>query len=153
MADIVELERRITAALDEIAKSIAERPATGQTEAIGADADLQEELEIERATNARLVSSREKHVARIERLETRVIRLSERLEALGTENKRLLDVIEALRSNNAALRAANADYQDASGAVNTALAAELDHLKAANTAQRNELEEILAELGPMMKEA
>ncbi len=150
MADIAELERRITAALDEIAQEIASRPSA---DAAGPDPDLQEELEVERATNARLVASREKHVARIERLETRVIRLSDRLGQAGTENKRLLDVIKSLRENNDKLRAANVEHQDASGTVNMALAAELDHLKAANQAQRAELDEILAELAPLVKEA
>jgi chromosome segregation ATPase len=150
MSDIVEYERRIAAALDRIAKS-----AAGRTNAApeGADIDLVEELEVERATNARLVTSREKNVARIERLETRVMRMTDRLEAADVENRRLQNVIAALRDNNAKLRDANAEHQGAGETVNAALAAELDNLKAARSADLAELDDILAQMAPMMKEA
>lgn len=150
MSDIVEYERRIAAALDRIAKSAAGRTSAAPE---GADIDLVEELEVERATNARLVTSREKNVARIERLETRVMRMTDRLEAADVENRRLQNVIAALRDNNAKLRDANAEHQGAGETVNAALAAELDNLKAARSADLAELDDILAQMAPMMKEA
>ncbi|WP_298358421.1 hypothetical protein [uncultured Litoreibacter sp.] len=152
MSDIPELENRITAALDRIAWSIENTPA--QAAAAPApvpapaepDADLVEELEIERTTNARLVATSEKNVARIERLETRVLRMTDRLEDAEAENKRLNAVIAAMSENNAALR--NGD----SGAADAGLAAELEHLKAARANDLAELDDIMAELAPIVKE-
>ncbi len=149
MAEISEFEQRITAALDAISKGIeAKDAALAAMPAVAeGDVDLQEELEIERATNARLVNSREKHVARIERLETRVIRMTERLQLLESENKRLEEVVAALQDNNTKLR--NGD----TGAADASVMAELDQLRAARAADRAELDEILAELAPIVKEA
>lgn len=152
MAEISELETRITAALDRIAKGIENRPAPIAVPE-EPDTDLVEELEVERATNARLVASREKYVAQIERMETRVARLTDRLEEIELENRRMKQVIGGLRENNTALRAANADHQGAGEAINAALAAELDDLKAARAADIAEMDEILAELEPLVKEA
>jgi hypothetical protein len=69
MSDISELERRITDALDRISKGIEARPAVVSDDAGGED--LLEELEVERATNERLIAAKEKHSGQMERLETR----------------------------------------------------------------------------------
>ena len=155
VAEISELEQRINAALDAISRGIEAKDAayTAAPDDISGGEDLQEELEVERATTARLVASGEKNVARIERLETRVLRLTERLDAQGAENARLEEVIAALQDNNDKLRAANAEHQGDSDTVNAALASELDQLRAARAADRAELDEILAELAPIVKEA
>lgn len=147
MAEISELEQRINAALDAISKGIEAKEAAmaDASSVMEGDADLQEELEIERATNARLVSSREKHVARIERLETRVARLTERLAATEQENKRLEDVVDALHENNAQLRSGMG--------ADESLTAELKQMRAARAADRAELDDILAEMAPIVKEA
>lgn len=148
MSDITELESRITAALDRIAWTVENAPAQAASAPTPAepDPDLVEDLEIERATNERLVASREKHVARIERLETKVLRLTDRLENLGAENKRLHSVVAALGENNDALRAGNGD-------ADAGLAAQLEHLKTARAADLAELDDIMAELAPNLKEA
>lgn len=149
MADISELEQRIKAAMDRIAYSvdtIASGPAAPS-------ADLLEELEIERDTNARLVEAGQQNLARTERLETRVARLTARLEFLDTENKRLQAVMGALRDTNKQLRAANASGDAAPDAINTALAAENDALHAVRAADLAELDEILSEIAPLVKEA
>lgn len=149
MADLDELEQRIVSAMDRIAYSvdtIASAPAAP-------DADLVEELEIERDTNARLVEAGQQSLARMERLETRVARLTDRLEFLDTENKRLQAVMGALRDTNKQLRMANAASDAAPDAVQTALQAENDALQAARTADLAELDEIIADIAPLVKEA
>ncbi|MEM6409648.1 MAG: hypothetical protein AAF700_14705 [Pseudomonadota bacterium] len=155
MSDISELENRITAALDRIAWSVENQPATlaGDAPTAAADEDLLEELEIERATNARLVASREKHVARIERLETRVLRMSDRLQNAEMANKRLESVIEELSKQNDALREANASGTDAGETINAGLVAQLDSLKAQRKQDLQDLDDILSELAPLVKEA
>ncbi|MEM7470066.1 MAG: hypothetical protein AAF340_01855 [Pseudomonadota bacterium] len=155
MSDISELENRITAALDRIAWSVENQPAAlpqGES-AAPADDELVEELEVERATNARLVASREKHVARIERLETRVLRMSDRLQNAEMENKRLEAVISELGSQNEALREANASGTPAGETINAGLVAQLDDLKAQRKQDLLDLDDILAELAPLVKEA
>jgi chromosome segregation ATPase len=155
MSDIAELEGRIAAALDRIAWQVESQPAaSGAAPAQAApDGDLVEELEVERATNARLVASREKHVARIERLETRVLRLTDRLQSAEVENKRLEAVIAQLGENNDALRAANAAHQGAADAADAGAAAQLADLKSLRAKDLEDMDEIMAELAPLVKEA
>ncbi|MCY4334484.1 MAG: hypothetical protein OXC60_07390 [Litoreibacter sp.] len=156
MSDISELENRITAALDRIAWSVENQPAATPSEVAATpagDEDLVEELEVERATNARLVASREKHVARIERLETRVLRMSDRLQTAELENKRLEAVIAALTAQNDTLREANASGTDAGETINAGLVAQIDDLKAQRKQDLADLDDILAELDPLVKEA
>lgn len=155
MSDISELEGRLAAALDRIAWQVESQPAaTGAPAPIAApDGDLVEELEVERATNARLVASREKHVARIERLETRVLRLTDRLKGAEEENARLETVVGVLGENNDALRAANAAHQGAGDTADAGAAAQLADLKVQRSKDLQEVDDIMAELAPLVKEA
>lgn len=148
MADLSELEQRISAAMDRIAYSVD----TMSNSSAAPDADLTEELEIERDTNARLVESGQQNLARIERLETRVARLTNRLEFMDTENKRLQAVMGALRDTNKQLRAANTAGDAAPDAINSALETENEALKAARVADLAELDEIISEITPLVKE-
>ena len=148
MTDVTELEQRIITALDRIAYSadqIASAPAAP-------DADMLEELEIERDTNARLVEAGQQNLARMERMETRLTRLTDRLEVMDTENKRLHAVMDALRETNKQLRAANTEHQTADASINTALEIENDALQAARTADLAELDDILSDIAPLVKE-
>ncbi|MEP3345246.1 MAG: hypothetical protein ABJN34_10385 [Litoreibacter sp.] len=148
MTDVTELEQRILTALDRIeytAGQITSAPAAP-------DADMVEELEIERDTNARLVESGQQNLARIERLETRVARMTSRLEFMDTENKRLQAVMGALRDTNKQLRTANAEHQGAEATINTALEAENEALQAARAADLAEMDDILGNIAPLVKE-
>lgn len=155
MSDISNLENRISAALDRIAWNIENAPAAPAAAPVQAapDADLVEELEIERATNAKLVASSAQQAAQLERMEVRVGRLTERLEAAATENQRLENVIAELGANNDALRAANSALEPAGTTADAGLAAQLEHLKAARAKDLAELTEIMAEVGPIVAEA
>lgn len=153
MSDIAQLEGRITAALDRIAWSIENTPATQAPAPQSDTSDLAEELEVERATNARLVASKAEGAARIERLDIRVERLTDRLEAAEKENTRLRNVISALGENNKALREANSVHQDAALTADAGVAAQLADLQAARANDIAQLDEIMAELAPIVKEA
>ncbi|PTX56214.1 hypothetical protein C8N43_0867 [Litoreibacter ponti] len=144
MTDVTELEQRIVAAMDRIAYS-ADQMASAPS---AADGQLAEELEVERATNARLAEAGTANLARIERLETRLARLTDRLDAVDDENARLITEINALRATNTQLRdGADADV------INASLKAENDSLKAERAAQIAEMDEILGEIAPLVKEA
>lgn len=153
MSDITDLEKRINAALDRIAKGIETRGSAVDADAAAKQESLLEELEIERATNERLITGREKYAGQIERLETRMARLNERLNEIGAENERLQSVIAALRDNNDALRAANAEHRDGSDDAVKALEAEVSQLRAARAADLAEIDDVLSELQPLLKEA
>lgn len=156
MSDISELENRISAALDRIAWSVENTPAAADVAPApqaAPDADLVEELEIERATNAKLLAAKEQQTGQLQRLEVRVARLTERLEAADIENRRLENVIDSLGSNNDALRLANMNLEPAGAAATEGLDAQLAHLKAARAKDLAELTEIMAEVGPALKEA
>lgn len=150
MPDIVELERRITAALDRIGQRLDQggpsADASGAAQGSAEHSELLEELEIERATIERMVVTREKHTARIERMETRQGRMARRIEGLTTENQRLQSLVDQLAENNAALRAG----QDAP--ADPEKTAQITDLAARRKADLDELDEILSELAPMIKE-
>ncbi len=149
MTDVTELERRITAALDRISQS-AETLSAGSSES---SPDLLEDLEIERATNARLAEAGQQNLARIERLETRLARLNDRLEFVEIENKRLQAVADTMRDANVAMREAYTSGAADPEAFNLALQAENDALRAARAADLAEMDEILGDLAPLVKEA
>ena len=159
MSDIPDLENRISAALDRIAWSVENMPSTAEAEPpapaapAAPDPDLLEELEIERETNAKLLAAKEQQTGQLQRMEVRVARLAERLEAADVENRRLERVIDKLGANNDALRAANANMDPAGPVASEGLDAQLAHLKAARARDLAELSEIMAEVGPALKEA
>lgn len=149
MPNVEELESRIVSALDRV-KASTEILLELPTEP---DSELIEELEVERATNARLVETGQKNIARIERLETRLARLADRLETLDQENKRLNTLLGQMQDNNTALRAANADHIGDETLVNKALETENQALQASRAADLAELDDILAEITPLVKES
>ena len=153
MSEISQHESRITAALDRIAICVENAAAQPVAAPAAPDGDLVEELEIERATNARLVASKAEGEARTERLDTRVQRLTDRLEAAEGENTRLRNVIAALSENNAALREANTAHQGAGSTADAGVAAQLSDLQQARAQDIAQLDEIMAELAPALKEA
>ncbi|MEM9434905.1 MAG: hypothetical protein AAGA12_13360 [Pseudomonadota bacterium] len=150
MPDIVELERRIRAALDRIDQGLEAAPAhggTGGLQSSGKEAELLEELEIERATIERMVATREKHTARIERMETRQMRMVKRIETLSVENQRLQTLVDMLQDANRDLRAGQ--YSESADAE---ALAQIEDLKARRQADLDELDEMLAELSPLVAE-
>lgn len=137
MSDITELERRLTAALDRIsqnASNVATAPVdTGQME--------------------ELIAEKVALLERVDRLEDRAARLTDRLEDAEGENARLASVIEAMRAHTDALSEANIAGTSAGEEINSAMAAELLDLRAARKSDIAQMDEILAELAPAVKEA
>lgn len=161
MNEIAELERRITAALDRIAQGIESAafpaarvgaaPDAAENRAVVAD--LQQQLDAERATNAQLTERvraiKEKQETIVAGLEKNVRRLTEDLEAAQGELHRQKRAAQDLIEANRALETTGGG--DA-WAINRAMLAELEALRAARSAERAELAGILAELKPLIGE-
>lgn len=143
MSDISQLEARLTEALDRISKGVAAIKSSQADAAPIVDTD-----EIDR-----LQADNDAHKLRVERLEQRALRLTDRLEDAEAENARLQSVVAALREHCDSLTAANAANQGAGEAINAALAAEVTELRATRKADIAQMDEILAELAPALKEA
>ncbi|MGY6410409.1 MAG: hypothetical protein ACXIUV_05205 [Alkalilacustris sp.] len=152
MTELTELEQRMAAALDRIAAAAEALPklSTGPSEAEQA---LQEALDAERATNARLSERLTRETARHE---AQAALLSQKLARAREQTDQLAFEAQGLKSANAALAEANAALIEAQGAGRpdgdatlAALRAELDALRAARRAEIAELEELMAELLPL----
>ncbi|MBL3569114.1 hypothetical protein BV509_10725 [Rhodovulum sulfidophilum] len=155
MSDIVELERRIVAALDRIGRGLdgmgrgddPDRPDPSELEA------LREALETERGANAqlneRVKALHDRQETQVARLEQRVADLAARAEAAEADVDRLRAVNAKLRETSAALREANAQGLGDPGAIDAAMLAELEALTALRASDRAEIDAILAELMPV----
>lgn len=155
MSDIEDLERRITAAMERIGRSVDALPATGASED-DKSAELQKLLEEERVVTAQL----EARVAALKErqdlagdVETRMAAQSSHIKRLDVELQQLQAANQQLRENNAALREANEAGLAEPHLINKSMMAELDALRAARAADRSELDAILSELKPIVEES
>lgn len=162
MAELAELERRITAALERIGAGLDRWPAPQGAEPRAGDSDaaaqeivrLTEALEAERTANAqlneRLKAVKEKDAQSVQALEDRVEAMTRQLDVQGIELQRMRKTAIALREQMRALReAALAGVADAH-MINKSMLAELEALRATRATETAELDEILAELGPLI---
>lgn len=161
MSDLAAFERRITTALDRIARRM-EMHGPGVSGTPGADgaatggeiARLRQALEKERGANSqlseRLHHIRQRQESTIAQLERRLARLTEQLDLQSLEMLRLKKANAKLMESNAALRDAREGGALESKLVNRSIAAELDALQAERRAEMAEMEEILAELKPLL---
>jgi len=156
MTEITELQARITAALDRIARGLdglSAAPAADPVET----ARLTEALDEERTANAQLEDRvrtiKEKQDSTLEVLAGEVDRLRALLAAEEQTVARLAGVNAALRANNAALREAIAKGVAEPHLVNKSMMAELDALRAAQEADRAELDAVLGELDALVADA
>ena len=152
MSDIDELQRRITAAMDRVAKGI---DALGN--APPADPDTARALEEERTANAQL-SERVRTLkakaetegaslrAQLEQGEARLAQLDIELQRVRRANGQLTDAC-------AALRAANEEGVGEPHLINKAMLAELEGLRAARAADVAEVTAILQALTPLVDAA
>jgi predicted nucleic acid-binding Zn-ribbon protein len=158
MQEIVELEGRITAALERIGKGVdrlAQASRSAPAGASAAEAALRAQLEDEKALNAQL---QEKLRAAKERepkgdLHEKIDRLTRQLDVQGLELQRMRRTAAALRDQLSALRAAEAAGMTDPHLINKAMAAELDALRAERLTEVAEIDEILAALDPHIAEA
>lgn len=161
MSDLAAYERRVSAALDRIARSIEARggnrnglravPDSAEDATL---ASLREALEKERSANAQLSERvhqvKQRQETTIAQLERRLARLTEQLDLQSLEMLRLKKANARLIEANTALRdAQQAAFPDAT-LVNKSISAELEALQAERRAEMAEMEEILAELKPLL---
>jgi chromosome segregation ATPase len=166
MDDIVELERRITAALMRIDRGLEQRTSAGAVADAGAPvatladgvaeaeiARLNEALDEERMVSAqlneRLRKLRDQGEAQTAPLEAEIARLNRLLDAQGLEMQRLKQTVVSLREQLRALTEAQAEGRVEPHLINKAVLTELEALRSLRAAEAAELEEIIAALDPL----
>ena len=154
MSDITELERRLTAAMDRIARGIDGLP-DGQA---GADAEemaqLRQALEDEKLVTAQLeerikaLHAREEQATAGLRAELETTRTA--MAQLDAELQRLRKASDQLRDSVAKLREANAAGVAEPHLINKAMLAELESLRAARATDVAEADAIIAAMAPLL---
>lgn len=158
MSDISELEGRITAALDRIAKGLdgLGAPAGASQEAEAEIARLTQELDEERTVTAQLEERvkgiKEKLDTKMQELETALDEARAATTAMDTELQQLRDVNDRLRESNVALRDANAAGLADPELINAGLMAELEALRAGRAADAAEMGAVLTQLDAILTE-
>lgn len=150
MSDLVDLERRITSALERIGRGVEALQGADTDSEDGETAALQSALEDERTANAqlneRVLALKEKQDSTIAALEAEVEALKLRADAAELAVSKLTATNDALRGNNTALREANEAGNAEPHLINKAMQEELEALRASRAADRVEMDAILAEL-------
>jgi hypothetical protein len=168
MAEIVELERRIAAALDRIGRGLdglAEARASAVPEAPMLVDALPEGAEVaeghaDPATDTVLADLRASLAAAAEReallraeYQQHIDRLGHQLDVQGLELQRMRKTAVTLREELRRLREAAASGLAEPGQVNRAMLAELDALRAVRLSELAELDELSAALDDHLTEA
>jgi len=156
MADITDLEQRITAALDRIGSGLDGLTAADQGKLDKAEiADLRESLEAEKTANSqleeRVVAIKDKQVTLVAALEAEVDKLRNDHARNTADVQNIKRVNVKLRKNNSALRDANQQGIGDASLINSGLDAELDALRVSRDSDRAELDAILVELKPLVE--
>ena len=162
MQDLVELERRITDALNRIGSGI-ETLATAAVPSDGADtiARLQADLAAERETSAQL--RRDLAAAQTgappaaltgdeAALQARIEQMTRQLDVQGLEMHRMRKTMVQLRENLRGLRRAQAANLADPEQINRAMMAELEAVRVTRLSEVAELDEIITELTPLIRE-
>ncbi len=156
MSQVEELERRITAALDRIAKGIeplgtAPDSSAAEEELARARAELEEERLAGAQLEERIKALHEKQDSKIAALETQTAEQGKTLTKLDAELQRLRAANEQLRASNGALREANEKGVGEPHLINKAMLAELEGLRASRAADMAENAAILSALEPLLR--
>lgn len=153
MSDIVELQRRITAAMDQVAFGLDKLGPVST----GPDEETLRLLEDERTANAQLQervrSLRTKSETELASLRTKVDEGETRMAQLDIELQRVRRANAQLNDACAALREANTEGVGEPHLINKAMLAELEALRAARAADVAEASVILASLQPLVDAA
>lgn len=157
MAEIAELEQRISAALARISAGVdrlgksEDAPSAAQAEEI---ARLQAALDAERDARAEaeaVLAAQPAAGAADAALHAEVDRLTRQLDEQSLDNQRLRSSLAQLREELRRLReAVEGDIADAP-LLNRALQAELESLRAARASETTEMAEILTQLGGIVE--
>ncbi len=156
--DIVELERRITAALDRIGRGLSDLGDLGAQVAVDESEveELRAALEDEKLVTAQLEERiRTLHARQDAKLAEVTARAEEQagaLATLDTELQRLRAANDQLRASNVALREANEQGVGEAHLINKAMLAELEGLRAARAADAAETGAILSAMEPLLSD-
>ncbi len=154
MSDIEELQRRITAALDQVAYGLDKLSTAAPS---GPDEATLAALEEERTANAQLQERvrtlRKKSEKNALNLTTQLEEGAARAAQLDIELQRLRRANEQLTEACHALREANSEGVGDPHLINKAMLAELEALRAARAADVAEASAILANLQPLVDAA
>lgn len=163
MSDISELEGRIAAAMERIAKGLdavpaaVDTPAQQDEDAAAEIARLTQELEDERTVTAqlqeRVKSLKEKLDERITGMDAAIEEARGSVSAMDAEVQQLRDINAKLRDSNAALRDANAAGLADPELINAALMTELEALRAGRETDAAEMGAVLTQLDAILNEA
>lgn len=146
MGEIDELQHRLSAAMDRVARAIEATPPAE-------DADisaLREELDEEKLANAQLQERVARLKAQRDDEDGAAAQAAMRMTELDRELQRLRRANEELRASNAKLREANAAGVGEPHLINKAMMAELEALRAARAADAAEASAILGALEPLL---
>ena len=157
MAEIAELEHRISAALARISAGVdrlgkaEDAPSATQAEEI---ARLQALLDVERAARAEadaaLAEQRSTEESDVS-VRAEVARLTRQLDEQSLDNQRLRSSLAQLREELRRLREAVESGVADAPLLNRALQAELESLRAARASETTEMAEILTQLGVIVE--
>lgn len=163
MDDIVELERRITAALTRLDRGIdrvGAQPSLGGHEEGGQSAHsaaevsrLSEALDEERTLTAqlqeRLRALKERDASQTMPLEAEIDRLTKLVDVQGLEMQRLKKTVSSLREQLRVMSEALSEGRVEPHLINKAMLAELEALRALRSAEAAELDELILALDPL----
>ncbi len=153
MSEIEELQRRITAAMDQVAFGLEKLAATPA----GPDPETLSQLEEERTANAQLQERvrtlRQKSDGEATALREQLEESEARMAQLDIELQRVRRANSQLSDACVALREANAEGVGEPHLINKAMLAELEALRAARAADVAEASVILASLQPLVDAA
>ena len=155
MADIDDLQGRITAALQRIDTSVEALGPRVDTSALEQDlAAAQKALDEERVVTAqleeRIKGLKDKHAEELADAKQSSLGQAEAMAQVDAELQRLRKVAQQLRENNAALREANAAGLADADLVNASLTSELEALRAERAADVAEASAILSAIKPLV---
>jgi hypothetical protein len=154
MSDIEELQRRITAAMDQVAFGLEK---LGTVAPAGPDPETLRLLDEERTANAQLQERvrglRTKSDAELATLRMQIEEGDARMAQLDIELQRVRRANAQLSVACAALRDANAEGVGDAHLINKSMLAELEALRAARAADVAEASVILASLQPLVDAA
>ncbi len=167
MQDIIELERRISAALERIGRGLAAVSHAPAPTAEGVVADvvaptdevarLRAELEEERTAAAqlreRLRMVRDRETLSRAQMEEKIEKMTRQLDVQGMELQRMRKTAVSLREELRRLREAQSEGQVDAAQINRAMLAELDALRATRLSETAELDELIAALDDHLTEA
>ncbi len=161
MAEIAELESRITAALDRIRAGVSAMGA-GRAQPVQTDDDpqvagllaqLAEEKTVTAQLEERVRALKDRQDGQMADLKAREEQGRARLASVDREIQKLREANAELRANNIKLREALTEGVAEPQLINKAMAAELDALRALRAADAAEVDLMIDALTPIIEEA